>query len=69
MMHDGLMAWTPRPILLSAAALPCKRNPVWSSRIMLGRGSVMVSDEALNTLLDQLAALDRREDRLAILRT
>ena len=29
----------------------------------------MVSDEALNTLLDQLAALDRREDRLAILRT
>jgi hypothetical protein len=29
----------------------------------------MVSDEALNTLLDQLAALDRREDQLAILRT
>jgi hypothetical protein len=29
----------------------------------------MVSDEALNTLLDQLAALDRREDRLAILRS
>lgn len=29
----------------------------------------MVSDEALNTLLDQLAALDRREARLAILRS
>ena len=29
----------------------------------------MVSDEALNTLLDQVAALDRREDQLAILRT
>jgi hypothetical protein len=29
----------------------------------------MVSDDALNTLLDQLAALDRREDQLAILRT
>lgn len=29
----------------------------------------MVSDEALNTLLDQLAVLDRREDQLAILRT
>ena len=29
----------------------------------------MVSDEALTTLLDQLAALDRREEQLAILRT
>ncbi len=29
----------------------------------------MVSDEALNSLLDQLAALDRREAQLAILRT
>ena len=28
----------------------------------------MVSDEALNTLLDQLAALDYREDQLALLR-
>ena len=29
----------------------------------------MVSDDALNTLLDQLAALDRRDDQLAILRS
>jgi hypothetical protein len=29
----------------------------------------MVSDEALNTLLDKLAALDRREDQLAFLRS
>ncbi len=29
----------------------------------------MVNDEALNTLLAQLAAIDRREDQLAILRT
>ena len=29
----------------------------------------MVRDEALNTLLDQLAALKRREDQLALLRT
>ena len=29
----------------------------------------MVSDDALNTLLNQLAALGRREDQLAILRT
>jgi hypothetical protein len=28
----------------------------------------MVSNEALNTLLDQLAAFDSREDQLAILR-
>jgi hypothetical protein len=28
----------------------------------------MVSDKALNTLLDQLAAFDNREDQLAILR-
>ena len=29
----------------------------------------MVSDDALNTLLDELAALARRKDQLAILRT
>ena len=29
----------------------------------------MVSDDAFNTLLNQLAALGRREDQLAILRT
>jgi hypothetical protein len=36
---------------------------------MLGKGPVMVSDEALNAILDRLGALNRREDQLAVLRS
>jgi hypothetical protein len=35
----------------------------------LRRDSVLVSDEALNALLDELAAISRRDGQLAILRT
>ena len=57
------------PFFLRKVALPCQRNAVRLPGLRLEGVSAMVTDEALNTLLDRLAALERREDQLAILRT